>query len=942
MKRILLVLTYLSCVYVLKAQSIKGRVNDEFGLPLPGATVRVLEKEFVGTITDVDGNYHFKTEAGEYTVEVSYLGYNKISRKVTVSQDTRIDFAMEPGIVLGDEVIVLGDRLKGQAKAINQQRTNDNITNVIAADQIGRFPDANMGDALKRVPGVTMQGDQGEARNIIIRGLAPQLNSVTLNGNRIPSAEGDNRNIQMDLIPADMIQMVQVNKAITPEMDGDAIGGSVNLVTRTAPIGTRISGNLGTSSVTAGEGMGYNAGLVIGKGMGKFGFIFSGSYRNDQIGSDNIEAAWANEVDNEDFDDQLPEEGENMETVEVDPFVEETDIREYEIQRVRRSASLDLNYEINENHKLFVKSMYTWRDDWENRFRLRTEVGSAVFGNGIENEPTVWLGEASRQTKGGVGSSRVDNRRLEDQRVRMAALGGEHDLGVLELSWRGSYAKASEERPDERYINYETAFGNAGVNVDVSDPEFPRLSPVNAVDGSSVNYEFDAIEREFQYTEEEDLVFQVDLKLPIGDKGALKFGGKFRGKEKFRDNTFSEFSPVDDTNFATLDLVPTADESEGDYLAGSQFQIGSFVTPEFLGGLDLDNFSLFEQEVLPGEFLAANYQAKENVTAGYLQADQQFGDFKILAGFRIEHTSLEFIGNSIENEEDLIDEVVGSDDYTNVLPSLHLKYDVNEDLIIRAAWTNSIARPNYFDLVPFRDFRPEDDELFIGNSELEPTTSSNFDLMGELYFQSVGLFSFGGFYKSINNFVYVSATEEAFNVDGETRDFDVFQPQNTGEGHITGFEVSLQRQLDFLPGIWKGLGVYLNYTNLSSDVEGIANEDGDLRGDATLPGTAENMFNGSLSFETQKLVIRASVNYSSDYIDELGGNEFEDRYYDEQFFLDINASFAITPKWRIFGEANNLTNQPLRYYQGQQNRTMQSEFYGPKYNFGIKFDMFSK
>ena len=98
----------------------------------------------------------------------------------------------------------------------------------------------------------------------------------------------------------------------------------------------------------------------------------------------------------------------------------------------------------------------------------------------------------------------------------------------------------------------------------------------------------------------------------------------------------------------------------------------------------------------------------------------------------------------------------------------------------------------------------------------------------------------------------------------------------------------------------------------------------------------------SLSFESKKLVVRASINYSSDYIDEVGGNAFEDRYYDEQFFLDVNASYAVTPKWRVFAEANNLTNQPHRYYQGQQNRTMQSEFYGPKYNFGVKFDVFNK
>src|SRR5699024_3931598 len=140
-----------------------------------------------------------------------------------------------------ETILIVGERLKGQAKALNQQKNKTNISNIISSDQVGRFPDANVGDALKRVPGITMQNDQGEARNIIIRGLAPNLNSVTLNGDRIPSAEGDNRNVQMDLIPSDMISTIEVNKTLTPDMDADAIGGSVDLVTRAAAGGQRIS-----------------------------------------------------------------------------------------------------------------------------------------------------------------------------------------------------------------------------------------------------------------------------------------------------------------------------------------------------------------------------------------------------------------------------------------------------------------------------------------------------------------------------------------------------------------------------------------------------------------------------------------------------------------------------------------------------------------------------
>jgi outer membrane receptor protein involved in Fe transport len=140
------------------------------------------------------------------------------------------------GPVLGGNGLRAAD---GQARALQQQRHSANITNVVAADQIGRFPDANIGDAMKRIPGIAVQVDQGEARFGLIRGTEPRLNSITLNGERVPSAEGEVREVQLDLIPADMVQSIEVNKAVTPDMDADAIGASVNIVTRQDPPGQR-------------------------------------------------------------------------------------------------------------------------------------------------------------------------------------------------------------------------------------------------------------------------------------------------------------------------------------------------------------------------------------------------------------------------------------------------------------------------------------------------------------------------------------------------------------------------------------------------------------------------------------------------------------------------------------------------------------------------------
>jgi hypothetical protein len=195
---------------------LKGKITDSQNLSLPGASI-VLKGTNTGSVSNQNGEFSIlNVSEGSYELMVTYLGYSPISQTVEISngETTLVKFKMSETTLEGKEIIVFGDRLKGQARALNQQKNNSNITNIVSSDQIGRFPDANIGDALKRIPGITMQNDQGEARNIIIRGMAPQLNSVTLNGERLPSAEGDNRNVQMDLIPSDMIQTIEVNKAV--------------------------------------------------------------------------------------------------------------------------------------------------------------------------------------------------------------------------------------------------------------------------------------------------------------------------------------------------------------------------------------------------------------------------------------------------------------------------------------------------------------------------------------------------------------------------------------------------------------------------------------------------------------------------------------------------------------------------------------------------------
>ena len=909
---------------------------------MPGASISLLETK-KGAITNFDGKFSIvSVAAGTYTLKVVYLGYKDVTKEIIVEADknTKVNLELKSDEFKLDEIQIKTYRIEGQAKALNTQKNNLNITNVVSTDQIGKFPDANIGDAMKRIPGITMQVDQGEARNIIVRGLSPQLNSVTLNGSRIPSAEGDNRNIQMDLIPSDMIQSIQVNKAVTPDMDADALGGAINLVTRAAPQSFRLSTTAGSGINTITNKRILNGSFLVGDRSKnkKFGWMLSATVNDNDFGSDNIEAEWTDEFG---YTDALGEEVE----MEVNPFTNVFEQRAYLVQRVRRSFSANFDYNFNDNNTIYIKTMYNWRDDRENRFRLEHEILDAEdisIGDFVltDNTPTRFPVEVKRQSKGGIDNSRNQNRRLEDQRMFNYSLGGNHIAGKLKIDWMASLAKASEERLQERYAEYESEYI---VNNFTSNPKFPFFSPVNNSDFSNLsNFEFGEITEENQYTDEEDINVFVNFELPsnfFGNKeGFIKFGARGRFKKKFRNNDFFEFD-IEDA-YSTLASIPTKDYSKEDYLAGSRYQSGIFASEEWLGSLDLSTGG----EIVADEFLRDNYNVEENVWAAYVMTNQVLSDkLSLLVGVRLEHTNLVATGNNILDEDTLNGTTTKESSYTNVLPGMHFKYDVSNNTVVRLAWTNTLARPNYADITPSLDVVTGDDEIFVGNPELNPTTSMNFDLMAETYFKNVGILSGGLFHKSINDFIYTFQSETTSDQYGlGTTGFDVFQPLNGDEASIFGVEFALQRQLDFLPGFLKNFSVYLNYTYLTSNANGIRNEDGDERNDLDLPNTAPNMFNGSLAYGGDKFSARLSANFSDSYVDEIGGNAFEDRYYDKQFFLDFNATFTINNNLRVYADVNNITDQPLRYFQGVSDRTMQMEYYGRRITFGLKYDLFQK
>ncbi len=907
-KQISLLTLFLLLVSMVQAQkgTLKGKIVDESNLALPGAYIFSSDKNYAA-VADVNGNYVITNiPEGEYDLQVTYIGFEDSNTHISIAsgKTTIQDFTLKAGIGL-DEVEVSA-ALQGQSKALNQQKTSARITNVISSDQVGKFPDANIGDALKRIPGINVQYDQGEARFGTVRGIAPQYNSVTINGERIPSAEAETRSVQLDLIPSDMIQMVEVNKAVTPDMDGDAIGGSINLVTLSQPYKQRFTASLGSGYNWISETPTITANLIYGNRFAnnKLGMELSGSYDDNSLGSDDVEAEWDGDNDNY--------------------YLSELQVRQYFVQRIRQSYSADFDFKINENNTIYLKGMYNRRKDFENRYRNVFKAKDEPDANGYyANEKR--KDKVQKQVKVGDNNK---NARLEDQKMMQYSLNGDHILGKVKADWGVSYSKASEDRPDERYLQYVQKESN--FVADISDPRKPfmTLQDESKMDFVADNdWEFDELTNQHQYTEDIDFVARLNLEIPLaqGDyKNSLKFGAKYKAKSKKRDNDFYSYSLVDESAFNNLVFANTEDQTRDNYLPGDKYDVGKFVTTKFAGELNLSDGSMYEGEPDYSEY-AGNFDANEDVTAGYIMLNQQLGSkLSAVAGVRIESTSNEGEGFTYDDDEGTLTPTGKlSHDYTNILPDLHLKYNFTDNSILRLAYTSTIARPGYFDLIPYVQLEENGTEASVGNPDLKPTTSNNIDLMFENYFKSIGMISGGLFYKKINDFIVDENLEDVY---GYTK---YSQPINGGNANLFGFELSAQRQL------FAGFGIYANYSYTHAKVSDFNIEDREGE-DVDMAGSPENTFNASLSYDKKAFGARISYNYAGAFIDEYGDSAFEDVYYDKSTHVDLNLNYSFKKHYLVYVSLNNLTNQPLRYYQGQSDRTYQAEYYNMTAKFGIK------
>tara|TARA_B100001121_G_scaffold48931_1_gene42333 strand:- start:228 stop:3245 length:3018 start_codon:yes stop_codon:yes gene_type:complete len=960
-KPISIVIVLFSFLHFIYAADVKGKVVDSgSGDFLPGANV-MLDGTNYGASSDRSGNYKISgVPEGDYTLKVTYVGYADFSDSVSVGSDgVVLDVSLNVDYVALEGVNVTG-LAQGQAKALSQQRSAGNIKNVVSRDQMEKFPDQNVADVLQRLPGVALESDHGEGRYVQIRGAEASLNTTTINGVKVPSPE-DVRKISLDIIPSYSLGSVEVTKAITPDMDGDAIGGHVNLITKNA---FDYDGQFMEAKVAGGHRPLYGKNGSMGAFTygnqfmdGNLGLIFSGSYEFNDMKTDNIELEWndeyefvTNEVDSEEDETYVVSESDGL-------ILNDMQLKNYSsLTRERVGITTSLDYKLAENSKLSFNLISNTYTDVENRNRLRYRFDKSVdeetpgtgYSNVTSTSGTANLARIARELKSRSSISKINN----------FSLGGDHLIGKLGLDW--AFTKSYAEELRDPSLNAEFVAKDVNMTYEFSDNNHPQITSFTDEDGLAFdqhdlsNYELDAIELEGNYIPNkkspngnlvsgDDQVIALNMSMPIsfgGGNGNIKAGFKISQKEKKSDKSGAEVWEWDGDD----DLVLQGFDMD---IEGSDYMDGNYVHTH---GMDVkairDHMSanLASYKILPmyEDAILETWDATEDITAFYGMADMKFGKINFIGGARVEQTSSTYNSwsGAIEDAEDgelSIDASLSeyfvaqkvTKEYTDVLPMVHLRYAVNDRALVRGAYTESIARADFASLVPF--IATDGDDAEAGNPELESAHSKNIDLMLEYYPEGLGIFSFGYFSKSIDNYIYTSALQDV-SVRGSRVYDEVVMPVNGDNATLSGWEMNFVKNLDFLPGPLSNLSLYFNYTSTDSEADY-----GDAREKSTFPGQAASTGNLSFAYETSKLTARFSQSIADQYIVEVGGDKDEDIFYDPANRLDLSLSYNLNSKLTLFADILNITNVPHVYFMGDASKPVEKEVYGSTIKIGTNY-----
>ncbi|RUO66530.1 TonB-dependent receptor [Pseudidiomarina planktonica] len=802
-----------------------------------------------------------------------------------------------------EEVITIGYR-DSVKRAVQQQRESGGIINVLKKDDMGKLQDDSVSDALQRIPGLSVERDQGEGRFIRIRGLAPDLNSVSYNGTVLAAPEAGRRAVALDVIPSDLLESIVVNKTLTPDIAAGSLGGNIELKSMTAfdregsfySIGADIGYNQQASETNPKVSGVFSNTFDLGGKKDSFGVAFAGSHQERSFTTDNVETGggW-------DFDE---------------PGLEEFEHRAYAVTRERTGLALNLDYRPSDTSEYYFRSLYSEFADTEIRQGLITEFADPQL------QDATGAGEIARELKD----------RKETQEIKAFVLGTEQTVGEWQLTLEAGTSEAGESQPfaigGAKFVQeFDDGLGFSGVK------KLELLAPDTAYQAEG--YELDEVEVSNAETEETEKNVKFDLAydwLQPSYQATFKFGGKVSQREKTAQEDIYIYSDFEDLGVTELTLA--------DYQSGPvDYGLGTFGPGIDAGALwqllepfDRDDFY---DEV---ESRIASYGIEEDITAGYFMFDVGFNQWQVIAGARYEHETRTANGSRYNDETETFTPEYAKFSDSSWLPSVVARYDVSDATIVRAAFSTGLVRPSFEQVRPSYFLENDDGDLKaeFGNPELESLTSTNLDFGIEHYNEALGVVSVMLFYKDIENFVYEAdvAGRPGYEAFDEAVTFI-----NGDDAHLYGLEFNLVHELKGFNSWLDNVLVSTNVTLTDSEATVDWLDDGELQTrDIPLPSQSDTTANVALGYENDVMSLRLAANFKSEYLAELG--DVEDSRYDiiedDNLTLDFSAKWMVNEYVNISFAANNLTDEPYYVYTGQRRYNAQYESYGRSFTLGIQ------
>jgi TonB-dependent receptor len=913
--------------------TITGRATDVNHDPLVGARVE-LQPLGQTAVSDAQGQFTITNLApGKYTLTVSYVGFKQFSREVNVTSGGTENVAAELEIeTVSQQVIVRGEREHGEIEALNREISADNIVQVLPAEVITSLPNTNIADAVGRMPSVSLERDEGEGKYVQIRGTEPRLSNVTIDGVHVPSPEGV-RNVKLDAIPADLVDSVEINKTLSANQEGDAIGGSVNLVTKKPTEQTYISLSAmgGFTPISGGRTLDQFGG-TFGRRFGaekRFGFLLGGSYDHNNRGINDIEPVpGVTSVANGDFADGVP------------VFFGE-DIRQYWYDRTRFGFAGSADYKLGTGSVAFVRGLFSQFYDYGENWNYTVTPGHFTSPTTTDNTGSM---------------SMNDFHRTPQQQIFSISVGANHTFGPTLITYEFSGARARYDGGFQ-FADWSGP-GSVQFGVDTSKsvvPRFPVLNGVNIYDPTQYQINFLLFPWD-DHIHERDFIGSITLSRQYrlhSRFGAFEIGFKARDADKVRTGG-REFRPYTGAApflmTSALKTVPTYSFYFGLFTPGPLSDYSK--TLQFVNS----NLSSFPDDPLSDRITndPNHYDTSERVSAGYVMNTITLGRVRLQGGLRFEGTQGSFLGNKVlVNPDGTWNSTVpvpGEETYVDVLPSVQVQYTFFFNTKLRLAYGRGIARPNFSDLPPFATVDPSVVPTTVteGNPSLKPTHANNYDILFEHYLKTVGIIQAGWFYKAETDPIYLVSTMPTT---GSLAGDRVIQPINGPSAHITGVEMAWEQHLKFLPGFLNGMGVAANYSYTTSRASfPIDPSTGKpTRSDhPALLRQAPNNWNFDATYDKGPVSARMGLTHNDaniffyNFLDGATGGirgPLGDNYLYPHTQVDAQASYRIPRAHGIQAVVSflNLNNEVFGFYFGSEKYPTQREYYSRTISAGLRW-----